>query len=381
MQAILVFFHCGANTGYAIAPLERAFLRMARNLVHDDRRIHFAYVNLDKGFPNTLPPDFVNVIAFDPLDGSPAALARIGDYIRAHGIDVAFGFDQAVAQPSYATLRRAGIRALISYWGAPMSAANSGAKLWLKRLEVALRRHKPDHYIFESQAMARSATHGRGIAARDVSVVYLGVDAERYRPAPSPSDYAYTAFNIPRERRIVFFSGHMEERKGVHILVRAAVELVARTGRRDVHFLILGNQPGEDARFAPLYRDTAAADAVTFGGYRDDIPAILPSCYCGAIASTGWDSFTMSSLEMAASGLPLVVSRLQGLVETVDDARTGFLFTPGDPRDLAAKLTVLLDDPARRAVMGAAARERILQRFTIERQVAALTEAVARAAT
>lgn len=379
MRAILVFFHCGANTGYAIAPLERAFLRMARNLVSADAHIHFAYTDLAKGFPRTLPTDFPNVIAFDPLDGSAPALARIGDYIRTHGIDVAFGFDQGVSQPSYAVLRRAGVRTFVSYWGAPMSDIHAGVKLWLKRLEVALRRHGPDYYIFESQAMARSATHGRGIPARKVDVVYLGVDAERYRPAASPSDYAYEVFAIPRSRRIVFFSGHMEPRKGVHVLVQAAVELIAR-GRRDVHVLILGNQPGEEARFAPLYRDTPAAQHITFGGYRDDIPALLPSCYCGAIASTGWDSFTMSSLEMAASGLPLVVSRLQGLVETIDEGATGFSFTPGDAADLAAKLTVLLDDPARRAAMGAAARARILARFTVDRQVAALTAAVRRVA-
>ena len=379
MRAILIFFHCGANTGYAIAQLERVFFRMASRLTADESHVHFAYTGLAGGAPATLPPNFNNVIEFNPLDGTPAALKRIARYIDEHDIDVAFGFDQRVAQPSYKALRKAGIKTFVSYWGAPMSSVNAGPKLWLKRLEVALRRHGPDHYIFESAAMAKTATHGRGIPERAVDVVYLGVDPERYRPPQAPSFYAHDAFNIPRERKIVVFSGHMEERKGVHVLVRAAVELASR-GRTDFHLLILGNKAGQEANFFPLYMGTAARRFITFGGYRDDMPDILRSCYCGAIASTGWDSFTMSSVEMAASGLPLVVSRLQGLVETVDEGRTGFLFPPGDVTTLADTLTILLDNPSQRLEMSVAARARVLNAFTIDHQVDGLMRVVQKVA-
>ena len=57
----------------------------------------------------------------------------------------------------------------------------------------------------------------------------------------------------------------------------------------------------------------------------DDLSRIFPCCYAGVIASTGWDSFTVSSLEMASSGLPLVVSNLQGLSESIEADVTGFL--------------------------------------------------------
>lgn len=377
---ILVFFHCPSNSGYAIARLERAFLEMARRVTGTDDRIHFAYPKLAGGHPEALPAGFRNVIAFNPGDGNSARLGAIEEYVRQHGIRLAFGFDQPVRRPGFRALRRGGVQTLVSYWGAPMSSLNHGLKLALKRLDVRLARFAPDHFIFESKAMWRTAVEGRGIPPSRASITYLGVDPSEFRPLDAPSAYAHEAFRIPKHRRIVYYAGHMEERKGVHVLVRAAVELVDRRGMQDVHFLLLGNQPGEEARFGELYHGTKAEGHITFGGYRQDVAKLLPCCHVGAIASTGWDSFTMSSLEMAACGLPLVVSRLQGLEETVDDGQTGFTFPVGDHEALADRLVLLLTDEARFRTMSVAARRRVMDRFTIEHQVASLVATVRRVA-
>ena len=61
----------------------------------------------------------------------------------------------------------------------------------------------------------------------------------------------------------------------------------------------------------------------------------MSSSTLGVIALTGWDSFTLSSVEMAPCGFPLVVSRLQGLIETADDGGTGYLFDMDDHNALA----------------------------------------------
>lgn len=377
MKGILVFFHCVANTGYAIAPLERVFYRMAQELVPSGN-IHFAYPDFKGEHPEFLPAGFANIIELNPTWTDPTRLAALSEYVRRHDIEIAFGFDQPLRRAIYKALRQGGVRRIISYWGAPMGSVNPLWKRILKRIDVELAPYRPDHFILESQAMARTATHGRCIPASDVSVVYLGVDAERFKPAPQPSFYAHDAFGIPRGQKIVYFSGHMEERKGVHVIVQAAVELVARRGRGDVHFLILGNRNSEEQRFAPLYRDTPAARNIIFGGYRTDVERIVPSCYVGTIASTGWDSFTMSSVEMAASGLPLVVSDLQGLRETVVPGETGYVFPPGDYVALADRQEALLNDVSLRTRMGIAARARVVAGFTIDKQIESLVRVVRR---
>lgn len=376
VDPLLVVLHTRSNTGYAIAPLERVFLRMARTLVTDDAKIHFAYRSLDSGRPETLPATFNNIVALDIRSRSRAEIQKAEDYVRRNGIRTVFAFDAPVSLPSFRPMRRAGVERIISYQGAPMSSLFTGWRLQLRRLEVRTRPWRPDHFIFESEAMRETAVYGRGIPRADTSVVYLGVDGARFRPIRDR--YAHRVFGIPLDRCLVVYSGHMEPRKGVHVLIEAFSKLVNVRGRRDLHLLILGNKPGQMERFQPLYSDTAARDHITFGGYRNDVTEIFGSADVGAIASTGWDSFTMSSVEMAASGLPLVVSHLQGLVETVDPGKTGYTFPPGDAETLAGLLERLADDPALREQLGRAARERALARHSIERQVNGLTEVVRR---
>jgi glycosyltransferase involved in cell wall biosynthesis len=375
---MLVFFHCHSNTGYAIERLERAFLEAARRVVGNDGNIHFAYPDLSGGHPRVLPTDFSRVIQFDSASTDPADSTRIERYVRDHGIDVALGMDQPVRRPGHRALRKGGVQSMLSYWGASMSDLNRGWKLALKRLDVRLAPAGPDHYIFESFGMQRTAVEGRGIPRSRTSVTRLGVDLGEFRLPQGESWYAHDTFGIPHDRRIVYYSGHMEERKGVRVIVNAAVDLVERQGRRDVHFLLLGNAPGEAERFDPLYRDTSAREHITFGGYRTDSAKIIPCGYLGAIASTGWDSFPMSSLEMAACGLPLLVSDLPGLNETVADGETGFTFPIGDHLSLSRRIASFLDDPRMRESMSAAARTRIEREFTLERQYGGLAETVRR---
>lgn len=375
-NGILVFFHCRSNTGYAIGRLETVFFEMAQRLTRDDDKIHFGYTSLDGEPPSFLPDGFKNAIQFNTADSSKEHLDAIYNYIRDNNIKIAFGFDQPVSRPAYAVMRRAGVRLFVSYWGAPMSSINHGVKLLLKKIEVGIRRSKPDHFIFESKAMADAAIYGRGIAPRRVSVIHTGVDTEKFKPNHRDELYAYHTFGIPENQRIIFYSGHMEERKGVHVIVNAANELIRERKRYDVHFVFLGNTDGQEKVFSPMYSGTETEKHITFGGYRDDINRILQSSYAGVIASTGWDSFPMSSLEIASSGLPLVASKLQGIVEGIENGKTGYLIEPGDHVGLANRIEQLLDNPSLQKNMGRAARDWILGKFSREMQIESLTATV-----
>jgi glycosyltransferase involved in cell wall biosynthesis len=160
----------------------------------------------------------------------------------------------------------------------------------------------------------------------------------------------------------------MEERKGVRVILQAAAELVNVRRRRDVHFLICGNREGEKERFDGLYRQSPAEAHITFGGYRRDIPELLPGCYAGIIASTGWDSHTLSAVEMAACGLPLLVSDLGGLKEAVVEGKTGYLFPVGDYLELADRIDDLVASPAARHTLSNNAVERARRCYSRETQ-------------
>lgn len=380
MNSILIMFHLESSAGYAMDNLLPTFVQMAEILVGQRKKIHVSFTRLDGGAHKKLLDGFDQLIEFDPASKSKSQHTFIENYVRQHRIDVVFGFDQLVWQPSYKYLRKGGVSKIVSYQGAPMSGLNRGIKLALKKLEVWLTPGSPDHFIFESQAMAKTAYQGRGIPKDKVSIVYLGVDEVKFKPTSDEYKYAHDTFEIPADRKIIYYSGHMEERKGVAVLIRAAMYLYGHYGRRDFHFLILGNKDGQEQRFLKLLGESGAGNHVTFGGYRRDIEKIVPSCFMGAIASTGWDSFTVSSLEVAACGLPLVVSNLQGLIETIEEGKTGFTFQPGDYKALANHIITLLDNQEIRNSMGENARKRILAGFTRPMQIDRLVDVMQKVA-
>jgi glycosyltransferase involved in cell wall biosynthesis len=374
---VLVYFHCPSNTGYAIERLEKVFYRMAQRLAGSDSAIFFAYVNLDAGMPKALPQAIGGVFQIDAGTKDPRQLAQVRELVQKNRIRVVLGFDQQPGLPVYRALRQGGVHTIASYWGAPMSSLNSGLKLLFKKLQVRLL-PGPDLYIFESEAMRLTAIQGRGLSATKTAVVYLGVDTEQFAPAVTKSTYAHGVFGIPENAHIVFYSGHMEPRKGVAVIVRAA-RRIAEAGRDNVYFLLLGNKAGEEAQYDHLYKQSGAEKFVVFGGYRSDIAELMRCASVGVIASTGWDSFTRSAVELAASGVPLIVSRLQGLVETVDEGVTGFTFAAGDDAELARLITGLLDDPQKRTQFAEAARSRTVARFTERRQIDEMVAAISNA--
>jgi glycosyltransferase involved in cell wall biosynthesis len=356
----------GSNPGFAIEPLESMFCRAALELSGGDpTRVHFAFPSLDRGAPRNLPPD-INVLRYDFRQENSAETRQLLEYVRKQDIQLVQFFDMQMVHPLLAKLRKAGVRTIVSYIGSMISGPQPKWKYLLKRLEVTLSRSRLDAAVFESQAMADLGIYGRGIPPHRVDLVPLGVDVSYFHPQESL--YVYTQFDLPRDRRIVVYSGHVIQRKGIHILIEAAVELLAHRGRTDVCFLICGNRNGDRKEFEPIFAGKGLDSFIRFAGYRSDMNEIFASSFCGVIPTVGWDSFPRTSLEMAACGLPVVASRLQGLKEAIVDGTTGILCTPGNVKELADSLQALLDSPPRAEQLGRDGRKRCESEFTLEIQ-------------
>ncbi len=367
---VLLLFHCASNTGYAIATLERIFHQAARNVAGEDGAVHYAYSDLAQGRPKHLENERADVIQVK-YAASPVELRAFETWVRRRMITHVLAFDLPVDAPVTRTLRSAGVKRIVSYWGASISDTYPWFLRPLRRVQYLLTFSRPDHFVFESRGMRNRAILGAGIPARQTSVCNIGVDCDLFRPSVG-SDYAHRQFDIPRHRHIVFFSGHMEERKGVHVLIDAFLSLPSSVRER-LHLVLAGNTREDAQRLSLRFGDDKAAAQVTFAGYRNDIPLLQQSASIGVIASTGWDSFTVSAVEMAATGLPLVVSDLPGLQEAVIPGETGLRVPPGDTAALAAAISSLALDHLKRSQYGAAARERAVAQFSAERQIREVT--------
>lgn len=368
MKSILILLHTESNTGFAINSLEAVFFQMAMGLCDQDiSRIHFGYPSMANGPTPVFPEDFQQYVILDSRTSDPTAWRKAARYVEEHGIDTLFGCDQPVHRPIYRHLRRAGVTHFISYWGAPMSSISGKVRLAFKRLEVALRPNGPDHYIFESNGMAEMAIKGRGIPHDRTSVVPTGIDLQLFSPNPDDVDYVYQTLGIPKDRSIFFYSGHMESRKGVPVIMEAANRLMETRPDLEWQIVLCGNRPGEEKPLIEMLRDNAR-QRVLFAGYRNDLPMLQRGCYAGVIASTGWDSFPMSAIEMQASGLPVIVSDLPGIRETILDGESGLLVPAGNAVALCDAMTRLLVAPALRNKLSVAARGWAERRFSRDMQ-------------
>ncbi|MBC7292254.1 MAG: glycosyltransferase [Actinotalea sp.] len=221
-----------------------------------------------------------------------------------------------------------------------------------------------------------------GIPAERITVVPCGVDRDLFLPAdPRRTERARAAATDdgPRPPYRLLCLGRLVERKGVGTVVEALPALP------DAELVIAGGPAADEVDDDPEARRLAALadrlgvrDRVRFVGSvaREDVPALIRSA--DVVVATPWyEPFGIVPLEAAACGRPLVGTAVGGLLDSVQHGVTGLLVPPRDPDALARALRELLDDPAARRRMGAAARRRAVELYGWD-CVARDTEAVYR---
>jgi len=94
-----------------------------------------------------------------------------------------------------------------------------------------------------------------------------------------------------------------------------------------------------------------------------------------------YEPFGLINLEAMACETAVVASAVGGIVEVVEDGKTGILLPPSRPDELAAAIRRLLDDPAQARAMGQAGRRRVEEKFSwasvAERTEGVYAEAIA----
>jgi glycosyltransferase involved in cell wall biosynthesis len=107
---------------------------------------------------------------------------------------------------------------------------------------------------------------------------------------------------------------------------------------------------------------------VIFLGVRHDVSNLLLSADVGLLVSHQ-EGFSNAILEGMAAGLPIIATNVGGNPEAVVDGITGRIVPPADPVKLSVAIELLANDPELRASMGANARRRAEDRFSLEASI------------
>jgi len=245
-------------------------------------------------------------------------------------------------------------------------------------VHVAERRFRPWRYRWARWAAKRcdrivcvSASvrddHARrtGLPAERYTVIHNGVDPSRYARDEASRDAYRRRWSVADTDVVCLFVGRLDPQKGIDILLNGFDRAAA--GSADLHLVIAGDGP-ERKRIARWLTRTNAADRVHVLGRVDDVPGVLSAAdiFC---QPSRWEGFCLAAAEAMAAGLPVVGSDVPGLNEVVLANQTGVLCPPNAVGPFAAALVALADNPAARARLGAAGRQRILDHLTLDRFV------------
>ena len=242
-----------------------------------------------------------------------------------------------------------------------------GLRRWYSflRMQITVARQLR-HVLTVSENSRRDIAADFGVDSGRIEVVPLGVD-DVFRPPTRP--------RVPG--RIVAMASADTPMKGVSTLLEVVAKL--RT-ERDVE-LVLVSRPTEGGRTEQLVERLGIADCVRFvhGIPDEELVEVMGSAELACVPSL-YEGFSLPTAELMACETPLVVSRAGAIPEVVGpDGECADLVTPGDVGALHAAVTALLDDPERRARMGAAGRRRVLERFSWRAVAVATANAYERA--
>jgi len=188
------------------------------------------------------------------------------------------------------------------------------------------------------------------------SVVYNGVDPERFSPEEESSPNALTLLSV----------GNLIPIKGHESLIRACAAISGEFSSLVLE--IIGEGP-ERQRLQALAQQLGIADRVRFRGRqsRQQVADAMRRCTVFALPSR-YEGLGCVYLEAMAAAKPIIGCRGQGIAEIVQHGSNGFLVGAENDRELSLALDMLLKDANRRENVGRAARETILEGLTLEHQ-------------
>lgn len=206
-----------------------------------------------------------------------------------------------------------------------------------------------------------------GYPASKMRVIPNGFDTDRFRPDEQAREKTRAALGIPQDALVVGRVARLDAAKDYPGLAAAARLALGRAPR--LFFLLIGRGVEADNPQMEPWREPPLAGRSLLLGYREDVPKLLNAMDLHVSNSLS-EGLSNVVGEAMASGLPNLVSDVGDSREMVGE--TGRVVAPAQPEALAAMLEEMAElGREQLQFLGAAARARVKERYSLTAMVAA----------
>jgi len=225
--------------------------------------------------------------------------------------------------------------------------------------------------VIAPSAAIRNELIEAGFPERRIVIQPNGVDDNRFLPVtPTERLEAKCSLGLPAHALTIGTIARLVARKRLDILLRAFASASIRA--HDARLLIVGDGPLR-ADLKHLAQELMVDGSVVWAGLRNDPQPWLRAMDVFAFPSR-LEGSPNAILEAMATGLPIVATRIGGVVDLIHDGETGLLVPPDDSRAFALALDHILGDGGLRMTLGRRARRQAEESFSLRMAAARLTE-------
>lgn len=182
----------------------------------------------------------------------------------------------------------------------------------------------------------------------------------------------FQKINRPQQNktgRTIAMVGRITPLKGHTYFLQAMAKVVRQMPY--VKIWIIGDAPASKQAYKQelleLVKRLGLVNQVEFLGNRADVPQLLTQVDVLVLATVTQESFGRVILEAQAVGVPVVATRVGGVVDIIEDEQTGLLVTPKDCDAMAKAVIRILNEPALAQSFTAQAQKKLLEQFTLEK--------------